>query len=84
MYGQSPYQASEFQRVRPKHDPNFKGWNVHVHREFPRKLESTHLSRDNLSREIGRTANLQTESCGSWRFDSTNLEFLELGSRRKS
>ena len=32
---------------------NFKGWNSHVHRESPGKFESTHLSRDNLSREIG-------------------------------
>ena len=33
---------------------NFKGWNSQVHREFPRKFESSNLSRDNLSREIGR------------------------------
>ena len=30
------------------------GWNSHVHRGFPRKFESSDLSRDNLSREIGR------------------------------
>ena len=29
-------------------------WNSYVHREFPGNLESTNLSRDNLSREIGR------------------------------
>ena len=29
----------------------FKGWNSHVHMEFPGNLESTNLSRDNLSRE---------------------------------
>ena len=33
-----------------------KGWNFHVHRGFPRNIESTNLNRDNLSREIGRTA----------------------------
>ena len=31
-----------------------KGWNYHVHRGFPRKSESRNLSRDNMSREIGR------------------------------
>ena len=34
---------------------NVKGWTSHAHREFPAKFESTNLSRDNLSREIGRT-----------------------------
>ena len=34
---------------------NCKGWNSHVHRGFPRKFDSANLSRDNLSREIGRT-----------------------------
>ena len=34
---------------------NLEGWNAHLHREFQAKLESTNLSRDNLSREIGRT-----------------------------
>ena len=33
---------------------DFKGWNSRVHREFPGKLESTNLSRDTRSREIGR------------------------------
>ena len=32
-----------------------KGWNSHAHREFPGNLESTNLSRDNLSTDIGRT-----------------------------
>ena len=31
-----------------------KGWNSDVHRGFPGKLESSNLSRDNISREIGR------------------------------
>ena len=30
------------------------GWNSHVHRELPGKLESSNLSREILSREIGR------------------------------
>ena len=34
---------------------NCKGWNSHVHRGFPGKSESSNLSRDNVSREIGRT-----------------------------
>ena len=29
-------------------------WNSHVHREFPGHFESSNLSRDNLSGEIGR------------------------------
>ena len=32
-----------------------RGWNSQGHREFPGKLESSDLSRDDLSREIGRT-----------------------------
>ena len=35
---------------------NFKGWNSHVHREFPVNLASINLSGDNLSREIGRSS----------------------------
>ena len=31
----------------------FKGWNSHVHREFPGKFESTNLGRDHLRRAIG-------------------------------
>ena len=38
-----------------EHVRTAKGWNSNVSREFPRKFESTNLSRDNLSREIGRT-----------------------------
>ena len=30
------------------------GWNSHVQREFPGNVESTNLSRNSLSREIGR------------------------------
>ena len=32
------------------------GWDVHAHRGFPKVVESTTLSRDNISREIGRTS----------------------------
>ena len=32
----------------------FKGWNYHVHRESPGKLEPSNLSREILSREMGR------------------------------
>ena len=54
-YGQSPYWYSGFQRVWLKQNLQFKGWNCHVRKEFPGKFESINLSRDNLSREIGRT-----------------------------
>ena len=32
---------------------NSKGWNSKAHEGFPGKFESTNLSRDNVSREIG-------------------------------
>ena len=32
-----------------------KGWNSYGHREFPGKFESSDVSRDNVSGEIGRT-----------------------------
>ena len=35
---------------------NCKGWMSHVHRGFPRNLESTKLSSENLSSETGRIA----------------------------
>ena len=35
-------------------------WNSHVHREFPGKFESSNISRDNVSREIGRTTTTTT------------------------
>ena len=33
---------------------NFQGWNSQAHRELPGKFELSNLSRDRLSREIGR------------------------------
>ena len=45
------------------HNLDLKGWNSSVHRGFPRKFESSNVSRDDVSREIGRTAgNLPTAS----------------------
>ena len=44
-----------FQRVGLEHNLNLKGWNFKAHREFPGKFESSNVSRDNVSREIGRT-----------------------------
>ena len=44
------------QRVLLKHNIDIKGWNSHVHREFPGMLESSNLSRDDISREIRRTS----------------------------
>ena len=37
-----------------------RGWNSHVHTELPGKLESSNRSRDNISREIGRTIIITT------------------------
>ena len=54
-YGQSPYYDSGSRRVRLKQNLNFEGWHSNVQREFPGIVESTNLSRDNLSRETGRT-----------------------------
>ena len=33
---------------------NSKGWNSQAHRELPGKFHSSNLSRDTVSREIGR------------------------------
>ena len=41
-----------------KHKLNYEEWHAHVHRGFPGKLESSSPSRDNVSREIGRTSTL--------------------------
>ena len=59
-YIQSPYLHYGFLRVWLKHNLNSKGWNSQAHREFPRKFESSNLSRDNVSREIGRTSRGQS------------------------
>ena len=37
-----------------EHYANIEGWSSHIHRTFPAEFESTNLSRDNLSRGIGR------------------------------
>ena len=37
---------------------SFRGWNSHAQKEFPGNFESNNLSRDNLSREIGRTGHM--------------------------
>ena len=60
-YSQSPYLHYGFRRVLPKHNLNSKGWNSHVHGGFPGKLESSNLSRDNVSREIGRTTMMASQ-----------------------
>ena len=51
---------------------DFEGWHSQAHtgmpgifREFPRKFESSNLSRDNLSREIGRTDRLTCTACAN-------------------
>ena len=40
-----------------------KGWNSHVHREFPRNVESSNVSRGNVSREIGHTGARPMGAC---------------------
>ena len=57
-YGQSQYSDSGFQRVRLKQNLNLKGWNSHVHRAFPGKLESNNLSIEIPSREIRRISSI--------------------------
>ena len=42
----------EFRRFYTSMILTFKGWNSHVHREFPGNIESTNLSMDNLTMEI--------------------------------
>ena len=42
-YGQSPYQDVEYQRVLPKRNLNYKGWNSQARSEFPGMSESTNL-----------------------------------------
>ena len=37
-----------------KHNLNLKGWNSQAYRGFPGKFDSSNVSRDNVSREIGR------------------------------
>ena len=45
----------DFRGLWLKHNLNLKGWNSQAHREFPGNLESTNLSREMFSREIGRS-----------------------------
>ena len=47
-----------------KHNLNIKRRNAHVHREFPRRFESTNLSRDNLSRAIERMTGQRRKTGG--------------------
>ena len=51
----SPYSHCGFSRVGLEHNLNLKGWTSHVHRGFHSKFESSNVSRDNVSREIGRS-----------------------------
>ena len=56
-YGQSPY-STKIMDFRGFDSSRIliKGWNSQVHKEFPKKFESSNLSRDNPSREIGRSS----------------------------
>ena len=42
-----------------------KGWNFQAHGEFPGMFESSNVSRDNLSREIGRMSPLGPQASNS-------------------
>ena len=59
---------------------NITGWSSHIHREFPRYFESTNLSRDNLSREIARSA----KSLGSGASRSGARELFLVGVSERS
>ena len=49
-----PANIVDFRGVLLKHNLNLKGWNSHVHRKFTGRFESSNVSRDNVSREMGR------------------------------
>ena len=44
----------DFRGVWLEHNLNSKGWNSQAHREVPGKFESSNVSRENVSRGIGR------------------------------
>ena len=46
--GGGGWHGAGFHRAWLKHNLDVKGWNYHVHREFPGHLESTILGRDHL------------------------------------
>ena len=57
-----------------------KGWNSHVHREFP-MFESSNVSRDSVSREIGLTANVPPggSSIAATSFVSARISWAQRG-----
>ena len=61
----------------------FKGWNAHVHREYPGKFESRNLSRGNLSREIGRALQVVTEKKTGSYIDSAIFEYYTKAAERR-
>ena len=65
----------DFRRFWLKQNLDSKGWNSHVHREVPGKFEPTNRSRDNLSREIGRTAVfcMRCVTCQVWPWSCRSL-----------
>ena len=58
---------SGLQKVWPERNRNFQGWNSQAHRGFPGKFESSHLSRDNVRREIGCMEHLWRAAAPLWR-----------------
>ena len=73
-HGRSQYEDYGLRRVSLKQNLNLKRWNSQAHREFPGKFESSNLSRDNPSREIGRS--LETNS--DERLESSNGKCLSM------
>ena len=45
----------DFRGFGLKHNLDFKGWNSQAHKGLPGRFESSNVSRDNDSREIGRS-----------------------------
>ena len=74
------------QRVWLKQNLNIEGWNSQVRREFPRSFESSNLSRDNLSGEIGRTSRSKSRfgarSSTIWNLESQGFDSVRFLLRR--
>ena len=54
-YRQSPYEHCGFRWVWLKRDHTFREWTSQAHRGFTGSFESSDVSRDDVSREIGHT-----------------------------
>ena len=50
-----PNQIVDFRGFALEHNLTIEGWDSQAHREFPGELEASNVSRDSVSRELGRT-----------------------------